>query len=171
MKARFDTNTDKYVRKLRMMKAYARDLIKDAPEEDKNIATAHDAYIYIFNDLGLRLADVFEPAEAISPSASELAGIIDRLKREHVKAILLEADVQNKYGAEVARTLRLRTYPMRHITGGEYTPDRFTEEMLFNLSSLVAAVTSRDRAGIEDAIRKRIEEAEKQDKAKGRAND
>jgi len=161
MKAQLDANTDKYVRQLRIMKAAAIELIKDAPEENKNIATAHDAYIYLFNDLGLRLADVFEPAEAISPSASELAGIIDRLKQEHVKAILLEADVQNKYGAEVARTLGLRTYPMRHMTGGEYTPGRFTEDMLFDLGSLVAAVTGRERAEAEDAIRKRMMEAEK----------
>jgi len=59
-----------------------------APLRGMEIATHHVAWVYLVNWLGLVDVAHLEPKPGIPPSASSLAGLLDTLKRHHVRAIV-----------------------------------------------------------------------------------
>ncbi len=113
------------------------------PEGDLStirIATVHDGYSYLLQDLGLTVAAVIQPRHGIEPSARQLADTVSRLKRNGIDILFAEADYGRGFAEVVARETGARVYQLSHVSAGPYRADTYERAMSANLDAVVEAV-------------------------------
>ena len=136
--ALFRANAQAYAKRLRKLKADALARLAKAPL--KQVATVHDGYCYLLQELGLELVAVIEPAHGVEPSASELAGTIDAIKAAGVKVVFSELSFPKKLVDMIAHESGARVYTFDHMSTGEYSAPQFENAMKANLDVLVGAL-------------------------------
>ena len=102
--ATFKANGDAYKAKLDAVDATIQGLIDAIPAENRKVVTNHDSFGYFFDRYGLEFAGAIIPGTSkdSQPSAKELADLTDLIKREGVKAILAEEEVDPKIAQQLA---------------------------------------------------------------------
>ncbi len=137
----YKKNARTYAKKLRKMLSAALTKIDDVDTNTLRIATVHDGYAYLFQDLGIEVAAVVQPRHGIEPSARQLQDTIKRIKKARVNILFAELDYNKKYVDIIFQETGCRIYKLSHISGGEYTKDFFEQAMQKNLDDIVQAVT------------------------------
>lgn len=138
--AAYTANARNYVQKLRKLRANALAKLANAPGTDFRVATIHGAYDYLLREFGLEVTAVIEPAHGIEPSPSQLKATIDQLKKLDVKVLLSEMNFPSTYVETIRRETGVRIYALSHISYGDYTAQKFEEEMTRNLDTVVRAI-------------------------------
>ncbi|MBS1155867.1 MAG: Cation transporter, periplasmic cation-binding protein [Proteobacteria bacterium] len=138
--AAYGANARSYVQRLRKLRADALAKLVTAPGADFRVATIHGAYDYLLREFGLEVTAVIEPAHGIEPSPSQLKATIDQLKKLDVKVLFSEMNFPSTYVETIRRETGVRIYALSHISYGEYTPQKFEEEMTRNLDTVVRAI-------------------------------
>lgn len=113
------------------------------PEGDPSairIATVHDGYAYLLQDLGLTVAAVIQPRHGIEPSARQLADTVSRLKRNGIDVLFAEADYGRGFADVVAKETGARVYQLSHVSAGPYRADTYERAMAANLDTVIEAV-------------------------------
>ncbi|MCZ7585985.1 MAG: zinc ABC transporter substrate-binding protein [Deltaproteobacteria bacterium] len=141
----FQSNARAYVKKLRTMLAAALARIEKVKGQHPAIATVHDGYAYLFQDLGLEVTAVVQPRHGIEPSARQLADTIKRVKEAKVAILFTEADYAKKYTDAIYEETGCRLYALSHISGGGYTADRFEKDMRRNVDTIARALEEAAR--------------------------
>lgn len=102
--ATFQANSDAYKAKLDAVDAQVRALIDSIPAENRKIVTNHDSFGYFFDRYGLEFVGAIIPGTSkdAQPSAKDLANLTDLIKREGVKAIFAEEEVDPKVAMQLA---------------------------------------------------------------------
>jgi ABC-type Zn uptake system ZnuABC Zn-binding protein ZnuA len=100
----FRANSDAYKAKLDAVDAQIRALIESIPAENRKVVTNHDSLGYFFDRYGIEFAGAIIPGTSkdAQPSAKELADLTNLIKREGVKAILAEEEVDPKVARQLA---------------------------------------------------------------------
>jgi ABC-type Zn uptake system ZnuABC Zn-binding protein ZnuA len=82
----------------------ARALIETIPAANRKVVTDHDAFGYFLDRYGLTLVGTVIPglSTAAEPSAKELAGLVDTIRREKVKAVFSEGTADPKVAQRIA---------------------------------------------------------------------
>ena len=137
----YKKNARAYAKKLRKMLSAALSKIDTIDTNTLRIATVHDGYAYLFQDLGIEVAAVVQPRHGIEPSARQLQDTIKRIKRAKVNILFAELDYNKKYVDIIFQETGCRIYKLSHISGGEYTKDFFEQAMRKNLDDIVQALT------------------------------
>jgi len=138
----YKKNARAYAKKLRNMLSTALSAIDTVDTNTLRIATVHDGYAYLFQDLGIEVAAVVQPRHGIEPSARQLQDTIKRIKRAKVNILFAELDYNKKYVDIIFQETGCRIYKLSHISGGEYTKDFFAQAMQKNLDDIVQALTA-----------------------------
>jgi zinc transport system substrate-binding protein len=138
----YKKNARAYAKKLRNMLSTALAEIDTVDTNTLRIATVHDGYAYLFQDLGIEVAAVVQPRHGIEPSARQLQDTIKRIKRAKVNILFAELDYNKKYVDIIFQETGCRIYKLSHISGGEYTKDFFAQAMQKNLDDIVQALTA-----------------------------
>jgi len=113
------------------------------PEGDLStirIATVHDGYSYLLEDLGLKVSAVIQPRHGIEPSARQLADTVSRLKRDGIHILFAEADYGRGFADVVAKETGARVYQLSHVSAGPYRADTYERAMGANLDTVGEAV-------------------------------
>lgn len=139
--AQFRKNSRAYAKRLRLMLADALDRIDAVDLDSLRIATVHDGYAYLFQELGLEVAAVVQPRHGIEPGARQLQDTIKRIKRANVNILFTEIDYKKKYLDIIYQETGCRIYSLSHISNGDYTADRFEKGMQDNLNDIIEALT------------------------------
>jgi zinc/manganese transport system substrate-binding protein len=88
--AQYRNAGERYIAKLRALDADVRKQIEKVPSAKRRVITSHDAFGYFGGTYGIE----FLAPEGIStesePSATDLARLIDQIKREHIKTLFVE---------------------------------------------------------------------------------
>ncbi|WP_339135185.1 MAG: zinc ABC transporter substrate-binding protein [Candidatus Electrothrix sp. GW3-4] len=105
------------------------------------IATVHDGYSYLFQELGIEVSAVVQPRHGVKPSARQLQDTIKRIKRAKVNVLFGELDYEKKYIDIIYKETGCRLYALSHISNGEYTKEFFEQAMRRNIDAIVAALT------------------------------
>jgi zinc transport system substrate-binding protein len=105
------------------------------------IATVHDGYSYLFQELGIEVSAVVQPRHGVKPSARQLQDTIKRIKRAKVNVLFGEQDYEKKYVDIIYKETGCRLYALSHISNGEYTKEFFERTMRKNMDTIVAALT------------------------------
>lgn len=87
---RYRAAGDRYIETLRALDGEVRSRIEKVPPAKRRVITSHDAFGYFGGAYGVE----FLAPEGIStesePSATDLAKLIDQIKREHIKTLFVE---------------------------------------------------------------------------------
>ena len=116
-------------------------------------ATMHSGYDYILQELGLQVSAVIEPRHGVEPTARQLADTIDRIKAARVNVLFAEKYFASKLSDTIREATGVRMYSISHISSGQYTADRFAEEMRENLDTLARAIRESAAGGGPPAAR------------------
>ena len=137
----YKKNARIYAKKLRKMLSDALAKIDNVDTNALRIATVHDGYAYLFQELGIEVAAVVQPRHGIEPSARQLQDTIKRIKRANVNILFAELDYKKKYVDIIYNETGCRIYNLSHISKGKYTKEFFEQAMQRNLDDIVKAVT------------------------------
>lgn len=135
-------NSRAYATSLRRLKAEYTQQIAQLDASNFRAATMHGAYGYLMQEFGLQIIAVIEPRHGVEPTARQLAETIDAIKAAGVNVLFAEKYFAGKLSETIQAETGVRVYSFSHISDGDYTPQRFEEEMRYNLDSLKAAIAS-----------------------------
>ena len=136
----FRDNARRYALEIRKLRAEFDAKIAGADLSKFRCATMHSGYDYILQELGLQVTDVIEPRHGVEPTARQLADTIDRIKAANVNVLFAEKYFASKLSDTIRDATGVKMYSISHISSGEYTPDKFVEEMRENLRTLATAI-------------------------------
>ncbi|MCI5136262.1 MAG: hypothetical protein D3920_14625, partial [Candidatus Electrothrix sp. AW2] len=137
----FMKNARAYAIKLRKMLQSALIQIDMLDTNKPRIATVHDGYSYLFQELGIEVSAVVQPRHGVRPSARQLEDTIKRIKRARVNVLFGELDYEKKYVDIIYKETGCRLYALSHISNGEYSKEFFEQAMQRNIDAIVAALT------------------------------
>ncbi len=139
--ALYKTNARAYAKRLRRMQADALAKINRLDPARLRIATVHDGYAYLMQELGLKIDAVIQPRHGIEPSPRQLQDTIKRIKQADVQVLFSEMDYQKKYVDIIFQETGCRIYTLTHISNGPYVKEKFEQDMQRNLDTIVKALT------------------------------
>lgn len=142
----YHNNARAYAKRLRGMLREALRKIGDSRGENLTIATVHDGYAYLLQELGIKTDAVVQPRHGIEPSARQLADTIKRIKKEHVNVLFTEVDYQKKYVDTIYAETGCRLYSLSHVSNGPYAAEKFEVDMQKNLDTIVQALVTDNTA-------------------------
>jgi zinc transport system substrate-binding protein len=142
--AYYRDNARRYALEIRKLRSEFDAQIAGADLSKFRCATMHSGYDYILQELGLQVTAVIEPRHGVEPTARQLADTIDRIKAANVNVLFAEKYFASKLSDTIKEATGVRMYSISHISSGEYTPEKFVEEMRENLMTLATAI--RDSA-------------------------
>lgn len=141
----FRNNARQYALEIRRLRAEFDQKIAGVPLGNFRCATMHSGYDYILQELGLQVTAVIEPRHGVEPTARQLADTIDRIDSAGVNVLFAEKYFASALSDTIRDATGVQMYSISHISSGEYTADKFVEEMRENLDTLARAI--RDTAG------------------------
>jgi zinc/manganese transport system substrate-binding protein len=100
-RAQFGRNREQFLGRLEQAQARWSQAL--APAKGAKVVTYHSDYIYLLTRFGLSQAGAVEDRPGIPPSPAHLAQLIQRMKAERVKAVLVEPWSDQKLAARVAQ--------------------------------------------------------------------
>ena len=103
---------DRYVAALRRMDAQNARLVAKVPRAERKLVTNHDAFGYLAARYRITVVGSVVPSlsSAAEPNARDTARLIERIKREHVKAIFTESSIDPKLEEQIARDAHVAVY-------------------------------------------------------------
>jgi ABC-type Zn uptake system ZnuABC Zn-binding protein ZnuA len=98
-------NAESYIVKLKALDAWIRGLVVQVPEKDRLLVTNHESLGYFADRYGFKIVGTIVPSVSTgaSPSAKQLAAIIDVIKKTGARAIFLETGTDPKLARQIAR--------------------------------------------------------------------
>jgi ABC-type Zn uptake system ZnuABC Zn-binding protein ZnuA len=111
-RAGYARNAARYTGQLAVMDTANRRLVATVPAADRKLVTNHDAFNYLAAHYGIRVVGAVIPAlsTAAQPSAQGVAGLIDRIRAEHVRTIFTESSLDPTLERQIASEAGVRVY-------------------------------------------------------------
>ncbi len=142
----YKKNTRSYAKSLRLMLSDTLAKIDELDTNKLRIATVHDGYAYMFQELGIEVSAVVQPRHGIEPSARQLQDTIKRIKRANINILFTEIDYKKKYVDIIFEETGCRIFSLSHISNALYSADIFTQSMQNNFNDIIQALTEATRA-------------------------
>jgi len=97
-------NADAYIVKLRALDQWVKDQVGQLPIEKRLLITNHDALDYFAKAYDFKIIGAIIPSVTTdaSPSAQQLAGLIDTIKHSNARAIFLDIGENQKLAQQIA---------------------------------------------------------------------
>jgi len=104
-KATYAANADDYIIRLKDLDKWIEDRVKDIPQNRRLLVTNHESFGYFADRYGFRIVGTIVPSVSTeaSPSAQQLAHLVDTIKTTGVHAIFLETGTNRQLPQQVAR--------------------------------------------------------------------
>ena len=88
--ADFKANAARYTKELQALNTYAQDAFAKIPKEKRKVLTSHDAFGYFGARYGVTFLSPIGVSTETEASASDVAALIDQIKKEGVKVYFIE---------------------------------------------------------------------------------
>jgi zinc/manganese transport system substrate-binding protein len=104
-KAAYDANAAAYKTKLDAAAAQVRTILGEVPPAHRKLVTNHEALGYFAQAFGVKIVGAVIPSVSTQaePSAGDVAKLLETIKREKVKAIFAESNVNPKLATALAK--------------------------------------------------------------------
>jgi ABC-type Zn uptake system ZnuABC Zn-binding protein ZnuA len=138
----FEANRSAYAAKVRAMDTANKADIATIPEGNRKLVTFHDAFPYFAAHYGFGLVGVILPNVGQEPSASQLADLVETVKRAGVKAVFSESQFNPKLVqtlADEAGITRVVT-TLYNDTVGPAPQDTYLGMMTWDVQEIVKAL-------------------------------
>jgi zinc/manganese transport system substrate-binding protein len=141
--AHYRVGGERYIDQLRSLDADIRQQIAKVPADKRRVITSHDAFGYFAGAYGVEFLAPEGLSTESEPSATELARLIDQIKRERIKTLFVEniADprmikmIASDTGAEIGGTLFSDA-----LSSADGPAPHYIEMFTNNVPKLVAAM-------------------------------
>lgn len=110
------------------------------PFKGQHIVAYHDSWPYFAHRFGVNIDIFLEPKPGIPPSPSHLAEVINEIKAQHIKAIIVEPFQDRKVAERVATESGAKVVDFAQFPGGLPGTDRYPNLIDKLVSNLVAAL-------------------------------
>ena len=104
-KAIYTQNTLQYIAQLKELDQWIRTQVALIPSEKRLLVTNHESFGYFADRYGFTITGTVIPSTSseASPSAQQMAGLIDRIRQQKVKAIFLETGANPQLANQIAQ--------------------------------------------------------------------
>ncbi|WP_239640134.1 metal ABC transporter solute-binding protein, Zn/Mn family [Microbacterium sp. B24] len=112
--AEYRRNTDRYVAELDETDRFVRDTIDTIPPERRWLVTTHDAFGYLAQAYGVRIAGFVTPNPATEPSLADRRRLAETIRSLDVPAVFVEPNLAARSTtlADVARAEHVAVCPI-----------------------------------------------------------
>jgi zinc transport system substrate-binding protein len=142
----FRKNARAYSKRLRRMLSAALEKIDEYELNKLRIATVHDGYAYLMQELGIEVTTVIQPRHGIEPNPRQLQDTIRRIKQANVNILFTEVDYQKRYVDIIFQETGCRIYSLSHISNGEYSSDFFETAIQNNINDILKALEDTSKS-------------------------
>jgi zinc transport system substrate-binding protein len=139
-------NARRYALDIRRLRAEFDQKIAGTELTNFRCATMHSGYDYILQELGLQVTAVIEPRHGVEPTARQLADTIDRINSADVNVLFAEKYFASQLADTIQDATGVEMYSISHISSGEYSAEKFVDEMRENLDTLARSIESTAKA-------------------------
>src|SRR5712672_1923721 len=108
------------------------------PFKGQNVVAYHDSWVYFAHRFGLNIDIFLEPKPGIPPSPSHLAEVIEKIKAQKIKAIIVEPFHDRKLAEKVASSTGAKVVDFAQYPGGLPGADSYVkliDKLVANLSA------------------------------------
>jgi len=108
------------------------------PFKGQNVVAYHDSWVYFAHRFGLNIDTFLEPKPGIPPSPSHLAEVIEKMKAQKMKAIIVEPFHDRKIAEKVASSTGAKVVDFAQYPGGLPDTDSYVkliDKLVANLSA------------------------------------
>jgi len=136
-------NTQNYITQLKELDQWIRAQVSQIPPAKRLLVTNHESFGYFADRYGFTIIGTVIPSTSseASPSAKQMAALIDRIKQYSVKAIFLETGANPQLAEQIAQETgaQVITDMYTHsITAASGEAPTYIEMMKHNVSLLAA---------------------------------
>jgi zinc/manganese transport system substrate-binding protein len=110
------------------------------PLKGKDVVAYHDSWPYFAHRFGVKIDTFLEPKPGIPPSPSHLAEVIQQMKAQQIKAIIVEPFHDRKIAEKVASATGAKVVDFAQFPGGLPGTDSYVKLIDKLVSSLAAAL-------------------------------
>jgi zinc/manganese transport system substrate-binding protein len=89
-----------------------------APHKGASLVAYHDSWPYFAERFGLKIDMFLEPKPGIPPTPSHIASLVQKMRQENVRVILVDAYVSRRQADSVASKTSAVTIPVSQFPGG-----------------------------------------------------
>ena len=141
----YAANAAAYTEKLRELDGRIRAQVAGIPASDRLLVTNHESLGYFAESYGFTVVGTIVPgvSTGVSPSARQLARLIDELRSTGAKAVFLESGTDPKLARQVAREagIRVVTELYTHsLTEADGPAPSYIRMMEYNVTTIVGAL-------------------------------
>jgi zinc/manganese transport system substrate-binding protein len=110
------------------------------PFKGQSVVAYHDSWVYFAHRFGLNIDIFLEPKPGIPPSPSHLAEVIDKMKAQKIKAIIVEPFHDRKIAEKVASSTGAKVVDFAQYPGAFPGADSYVKLIDTLVSRLAAAM-------------------------------
>ncbi len=113
----YRSNADAYVAELKSLDAWIAEQVKQIPAEKRLLVTNHESLGYFAERYGFTMAGTIVESfsSGASPSAGQMAGLIDQIKASGAPAIFLDASDNESLAEQIANETGVRVVTDLHL--------------------------------------------------------
>lgn len=138
---RYKENATKLVNDLADMHTALRDELK--PHAGLKVMTFHPAWGYLAESLGFTIAGTIEPKPGITPSPGQVRDLVERMKSENVKVVIVETYSDQDLAASVAERAGATLIRLPDHVLGTHEADSYQNLFRHNVAKLIEAAGAR----------------------------
>ncbi len=141
----YSRNADAYTAQLQALDAWIKQQVAAIPPERRLLVTNHEDFGYFADRYGFRILGTIIPSFSTdsSPSAQQLASLVDQIKASHAPAVFLEAGVNPQLADEIAREtgVKVVTGLLTHsVTAADGPAPTYIDMMRYDVNAMVKAL-------------------------------
>lgn len=123
----YDANYNKFEISINTKLQYWRGALQSL--QDEHVAAFHDSWPYFAQRFGLKIDTFLEVTPGTPPTASHMSDVIQKMKREHIKAILVEPYQDQRIIDTLKRSTDVRVVDVAQFPGGIPGTDNYATLM------------------------------------------
>jgi len=132
------TNQAGYFKKIDAMRSKVEDKLR--PVKSRKIITHHPAWPYFAQRFKLQIVDNIQLQAGTEPSARHIANIINRIKKEDIRVIVSEPQLNPKVPKSISEETNAKMIILTPIPGGLPGTGTYIEMMEYNAEQLSSAL-------------------------------
>ncbi len=136
----YSQNAKKYTAKLKAIKREYMISLSKIKLDDFQCATTHAGFDYLFTEFGLKKPFVLETMHGITPTQKDVNIIAKHIRDKGITVIFSIKHKRENYVKAICEKTGAKEYFLSSMTNGEYTADKFENDLRFNLESLTRAI-------------------------------
>jgi ABC-type Zn uptake system ZnuABC Zn-binding protein ZnuA len=138
----YASNAEAYTSELRELDAWVLEEVKTIPIERRLLVTNHQSFGYFADRYGFRIVGSIFPSTGGegTPSAQQLAALVDSIEQSGAPAILLEAGTNSDLADQLARETGVKVVKDLHIRSLGPDVPTYVDMMRWNVERIVEAL-------------------------------